>query len=191
MSVNVSRSTSHSRKNLSIERQLASNPGVNIEQFKALFRPVEGKLRHPRYKLRWDWHLRNFLTALIPPGAMLIFYKIVSMFGDSALELYDARFEGMDPITGKIRGPSTPEPGATADLPTEITSREELITLLQKPMQERLRQLEDEIERLKARATAQEQKLEAKAEFSNRVERARQLSKRMVRSGSKKGGALG
>lgn len=170
--VNASRSTAHSRTNLSIERQLASNPGVNVEQFKALFRPVEGKLRHPRYKLRWDWHLRNFLTALIPPAAMLLFYKIVALFGDSGLELYDARFEGVDPVTGEIR---TLESRATANLPTEISSREELITLLVKPMQDRLHQLEDEIKRLKARSAQQEQD-EAKAQFSDRVERARELS---------------
>ncbi len=47
---------------------------MNAEVFRSVFKPVgpnhplAGTIRDGRYLWRWDWHLRNFLYAMIPPA---------------------------------------------------------------------------------------------------------------------------
>ena len=51
--------------------------GITIEHFKDVFREPGPKFRRRQYKLRWDWHLRQFLLALLPPTALWLFLKAV------------------------------------------------------------------------------------------------------------------
>lgn len=51
------------------------NPGVTTKQFQALFQRPHRNARVP--KLRWDWHLRNFVMALIPPAVLFAFLTIL------------------------------------------------------------------------------------------------------------------
>lgn len=50
------------------------NPGMNAEVFRSVFQPLgpnhpaSSNLRDGRYLWRWDWHLRNFIYAMIPPA---------------------------------------------------------------------------------------------------------------------------
>jgi len=51
--------------------------------FKALFTPYNERTRHDvawtpyRRRLKWDWHLRNFLYALLPAAAIFLFCEAV------------------------------------------------------------------------------------------------------------------
>lgn len=47
------------------------NRGMNAAVFRSVFEPIKPhhKLAQRRYRLRWDWHLRNFIYALITPAA--------------------------------------------------------------------------------------------------------------------------
>lgn len=55
------------------------NPGMNVELFKALLRKPGSKYAQRRYQLRWDWHLRNFLMALIPPAVLYAVLSLVDL----------------------------------------------------------------------------------------------------------------
>lgn len=58
-----------------------ANPGLGRQDFLALFRsPSDHRIKHKVYPLRWDWHLRMFLYALIPPTLLYIFTVFVDYF---------------------------------------------------------------------------------------------------------------
>ncbi|KAI0563423.1 hypothetical protein FGB62_40g142 [Gracilaria domingensis] len=161
-------------------KEFGSNPGMTTGQFRALFRSPQGKMRHPRYKLRWDWHLRNFLTALIPPAAMLVFFKLVALLDKPHIQLYETRFEGKDPITGKYSVLPSPGGDSSPDRPSQPVEEEELHVFLRKLMQDRLKPLEEELKRLELLTNELIRKTTEKTDGSARIEEARQISKGMM-----------
>lgn len=48
---------------------------MNASVFRAVFESSPPPLRR-RYKLRWDWHLRNLLYACIPPSVLFVLLKL-------------------------------------------------------------------------------------------------------------------
>lgn len=85
--------------------------------FRAVFEPAGGKLQHARYRLRWDWHLRNFLTALIPPAVLLIVLRLaerkfqqlgvdrfdMSIFDETGTKEEEDEAEGLGRVFGVVR----------------------------------------------------------------------------------------
>lgn len=49
---------------------------MNAAVFRSVFEQTPPHLRK-RYKLRWDWHLRNLLYALIPPATLYLILRFV------------------------------------------------------------------------------------------------------------------
>ncbi|CAN8062368.1 unnamed protein product [Agarophyton chilense] len=145
-----------------------------------------GKMRQPRYKLRWDWHLRNFLTALVPPAAMFVFFKLVALLDNPEIQLYETQFEGKDPITGKISTVQSPSKDHPLEQRTEHVQKEELHIFLQKILKDRLKPIEEELERLQSLMAESIRVASESEEKSKRIEKARQHSKKMIRSEVKK-----
>lgn len=84
-------------------KNYAQNPDMNIGLFQALFQPVGLKSRKPR-RLRWDWHLRNFLISLIPPGVLWVFLVVVDKTLDPHDNALENTFQGSDEMRDVLKG---------------------------------------------------------------------------------------
>lgn len=121
---------------------------MNAETFRSVFLPAGPKLQQPRYRLRWDWHLRNLLTAMVPPACLYLGLKAVEWRFGGEDEVHRRLFgrredaaEGADSTTREAELQQTGESGQ-AELAGEPRG-----LLLR--IERRLQALEAEFERLK------------------------------------------
>jgi hypothetical protein len=103
-----------------------------------------GHLRKPRYRLRWDWHLRNLIYALLPGSGIFAFVKWIEWsFAEEAEEFRKALAITKETNRADVIAPVV---GTTTELQRDI---------------EKLR---NEVEELRAEALkAREKEAEAKA----------------------------
>lgn len=71
-------------------------PPEQMNSFRSVFEPLStpghpaAHLERRRYKLRWDWHLRNFLVSMIPPTALAIFALVYNSVHEEELKQLQA-----------------------------------------------------------------------------------------------------
>lgn len=129
-------------------------------------------MNHPRYKLRWDWHLRNFLTALIPGAAMYIFIKAVEFFLDPTL-LPDILDVDGDLIKKKpLDKLQSNQPGSDT---TTIASEKEVASDVLRETQARLQSLEEDVKRLKSEKAIS-------TDITGRIQKALLIAQRITRN---------
>ncbi|CDF40150.1 unnamed protein product [Chondrus crispus] len=161
----------------------ATNPGVTAAQFRALFdtspaSTARGRAR-PRH-FRWDWHLRNFLMALIPPAVLLLFLRVATY-----------QFGGDHAIYDKIFDPAPGSPAAHTPAPASSQEGLAHAALQGRHIEERLAHLERQLGGLQSRAppaTDHSILIEGNADAgpaadvrADRVARARDLARAMSR----------
>lgn len=122
----------------SVRSRTLSNPGVNLSQFRALFDPSSPAAARVRSRrLRWDWHLRNFLIALIPPTTLYLFLKWATYQFGGEEQIYGQIF-----VTDDQRLPdqTTPSAQPKRNTPSFLGDAQEI--------EERLAKLETQLEQM-------------------------------------------
>lgn len=76
----------------SLGKSAPSTPPQQMNSFRSVFEPLSAPghpaahLQKRRYKLRWDWHLRNFLVSMIPPAALTVLALVYSSLHEEELK---------------------------------------------------------------------------------------------------------
>lgn len=109
------------------------NQGMNAEVFRSVFRPLGPKhpassnIRDGRYLWRWDWHLRLFIYALIPPACAYAYVLAIRLYTASYAEELRKKVDlkkSSDEQVGKVQ--------VKADtLEERVTAMEQILLSLQ------------------------------------------------------------
>ena len=155
----------------SLVKRIESDPvsaPMTIDTFKSLLQPANAKLQQKRYQLRWDWHLRNFIYALITP---ILFYTALVIAEHLILHYYDAESvqQIIEAKTLTQQGQNVSQPG------NDHLSESSLDTVSEKPAitpSNLVRDLEERINKL-------ERLVETVVEFEHRnLPKSRTYSKK-------------
>jgi hypothetical protein len=73
-------SSKYMRSGFSSAAPASRDSRPKMGMFRSVIEPLSddhpaGHLRRARYRLRWDWHLRNFIYALMPATFLFLFLK--------------------------------------------------------------------------------------------------------------------
>jgi hypothetical protein len=115
--------------------------------FRSIIEPLSddhpaGHLRRARYRLRWDWHLRNFIYALMPAGFLFLFLKGVEWsLGDEAESIRLGRISALEKQQSEIVAPVV---SSANEMRTEIEIlKREVQTLKEESMTRRESQVQE------------------------------------------------
>ncbi len=86
-------------KSTAPEKWNPRHQGMSAAIFKSVFQTIgpqhpSAMLQHPKFRRRWDWHLRNFIYALLPPAAAYVYVKAIEWGLSGQVEEYREKVEG-------------------------------------------------------------------------------------------------